>query len=63
MASKAKELFPEPETPVMTTRLLLGIRTSMFLRLCSLAPLMNIASGMILYFSTMPDFPKILLLV
>ena len=36
--SKAKEDFPEPETPVMTMSFLLGMDTSIFLRLCILAP-------------------------
>ena len=46
MVSKAKELFPEPETPVITTSLFLGITRSMFLRLCSRAPLIELVSGM-----------------
>ena len=36
--SKAKEDFPEPETPVMTMSFLSGMDTSIFLRLCILAP-------------------------
>src|SRR5437879_5050528 len=39
MVSKAREDFPEPERPVITTSLSRGISTSMFLRLCSRAPL------------------------
>ena len=38
MVSKASEDLPEPESPVMTTRLSRGMSTSMFLRLCSRAP-------------------------
>ena len=38
MVSKASELLPEPERPVMTTSRSRGMLTSMFLRLCSLAP-------------------------
>ena len=36
------EDFPEPETPVTTTSLFLGISTFTFFRLCILAPLINI---------------------
>src|SRR5690348_2033096 len=42
MVSKAREDLPEPESPVMTTSLSRGISTSMFLRLCSRAPLTTI---------------------
>ena len=42
MVSNARELLPEPETPVITTNLFLGMITSMFFRLCSLAPFMMI---------------------
>src|ERR1700722_17068870 len=38
MVSKASEDLPEPDRPVITTRLSRGIATSMFLRLCSRAP-------------------------
>src|SRR3970040_209393 len=38
MVSKASELLPEPERPVITTSLSRGMVTSMFLRLCSRAP-------------------------
>src|SRR3954471_1231768 len=44
MVSNASELFPEPERPVSTTNLSRGISTSMFLRLCSRAPLIRIFS-------------------
>src|SRR5215467_1281388 len=44
MVSKASEDLPEPESPVMTTSLSRGISTSMFLRLCSRAPLTTILS-------------------
>src|SRR5882757_7570531 len=43
MVSNASEDFPEPERPVNTTSLSLGISTSMFLRLCSRAPRIVIA--------------------
>ena len=36
--SLTSELFPEPETPVTTVMIPSGISTSIFLRLCSLAP-------------------------
>src|SRR5450432_1206871 len=42
MVSNASDDFPEPESPVITTSLSRGISTSMFLRLCSRAPLMTI---------------------
>src|SRR5450432_862681 len=38
MVSKANEDLPEPLRPVMTVRVLRGISTSMFLRLCWRAP-------------------------
>ena len=38
MVSKARELFPEPDSPVRTTNSSLGISTSRFFRLFSLAP-------------------------
>src|SRR6266498_1163137 len=44
IVSKASDDFPEPETPVMTTNLLRGTTTSMFLRLCSRAPRMTMES-------------------
>src|SRR2546430_1394556 len=44
IVSKASDDFPEPDTPVMTTNLLRGTTTSMFLRLCSRAPRMTIES-------------------
>ena len=37
--SNAREDFPEPDNPVMTTNLSRGISTSIFFRLCSRAPL------------------------
>src|SRR3990172_1694612 len=40
MVSKASDDLPEPLRPVITTNRSLGITTSIFLRLCSLAPLM-----------------------
>ena len=38
MVSKARDDFPEPERPVITVMLSFGIFTSIFFRLCSLAP-------------------------
>src|SRR5436190_18265647 len=38
MVSKASDDFPEPDSPVITTRAFRGSSTSMFLRLCSRAP-------------------------
>ena len=38
MVSKANDDLPEPDSPVMTVRLLRGISTSTFLRLCTRAP-------------------------
>src|SRR5271156_1594432 len=38
MVSNASEDFPEPDRPVITTRLSRGMMTSTFLRLCSRAP-------------------------
>jgi hypothetical protein len=38
MVSKASELLPEPDRPVMTVRVSRGMSTSTFLRLCSRAP-------------------------
>src|SRR4051812_31670117 len=42
MVSKASDDLPEPDRPVTTTSLSRGISTSMFLRLCSRAPLTTI---------------------
>src|SRR5438128_11288036 len=62
MVSKASDDLPEPETPVMTTNLLGGMTTSMFLRLCSRAPRMTMESmvGRNLTVSTEGRFPGIL---
>ena len=38
MVSKASEDLPDPDSPVMTVRLFLGISTSTLRRLCSRAP-------------------------
>ena len=38
MVSKARDDLPEPLNPVMTVRVLRGISTEMFLRLCWRAP-------------------------
>ena len=43
MVSNAREDLPEPERPVITTSLSLGMVTSTFLRLCSLAPFITIS--------------------
>src|SRR5216684_743192 len=45
MVSKASELFPDPLRPVITVRLLRGISTSMFFRLCWRAPCTVIRSS------------------
>src|SRR5262245_49887940 len=42
MVSKASEDLPEPDSPVNTTSLSRGMSRSMFLRLCSRAPRMEI---------------------
>src|SRR5580704_18099576 len=47
MVSKAREDFPEPLSPVITVRLLRGISTSMFLRLCWRAPCTVIRSNIV----------------
>src|SRR4029077_15466391 len=44
IVSKASDDLPDPETPVMTTNLLRGTTTSMFLGLCSRAPRMTMDS-------------------
>src|ERR1700690_2850600 len=44
MVSKARDDLPEPDRPVITTSRSRGISTSMFLRLCSRAPLTTILS-------------------
>lgn len=44
MVSKASDDLPLPLTPVNTTSLFLGMRRSMFLRLCSRAPTISITS-------------------
>ena len=40
--SNASEDFPDPETPVKTVNLFLGIETLMFFKLCTLAPIISI---------------------
>ena len=42
MVSNASEDLPEPDNPVKTISLSLGISKSMFFKLCSLAPFINI---------------------
>src|SRR3972149_5429902 len=44
MVSNAREDFPEPEMPEMTTSLSRGISTEMFFRLCWRAPMTTILS-------------------
>ena len=44
IVSKANDDFPDPLTPVITINLFFGIDTSIFLRLCSLAPFTKIKS-------------------
>src|SRR5215472_5210333 len=46
MVSKASEDLPDPDNPVITTRLSRGKSTSMFLRLCSRAPRIRICCCM-----------------
>ena len=48
--SKAKDDFPEPDTPAMTTNLLRGIYKLTFLRLFTLAPFISIYSSMTFVF-------------
>src|SRR3989344_7865184 len=48
IVSKAKDDFPDPESPVNTIILLRGNVRSMFLRLCSRAPLIIILSCILL---------------
>ena len=47
--SKASEDFPEPEIPVKTTNLFLGISTLMFFKLWTRAPLIEILSAILLW--------------
>jgi hypothetical protein len=49
MVSKAKDDFPEPDKPVITTSLFLGISTSIFLRLCTRAPKTSILSSILFF--------------
>ena len=41
MVSKAKEDFPDPERPVITTNLFFGTLKEIFFKLCSFAPLIT----------------------
>src|SRR4029077_20260645 len=43
MVSKARDDFPDPDSPVKTTSLSLGIVRSMSFKLCSRAPRMTIS--------------------
>src|SRR5690242_1925257 len=56
MVSKAREDFPEPESPVKTTSLSRGMVRSMSFRLCSRAPLITISVCCV----TFPDGPDFL---
>src|SRR5262249_18625195 len=63
MVSKASEDLPEPDSPVKTTNRSRGISRSMFLRLCSRAPRIEITRppsrlrrGRLSNRSVMPDF-------
>src|ERR1035437_8914039 len=47
MVSNASDDLPEPLSPVITVRLLRGISTSMFLKLCWRAPCTEIRSSII----------------
>ena len=42
MVSKARDDFPDPDRPVITTNLSFGISKEIFLKLCSFAPLITI---------------------
>ncbi len=42
MVSNARDDFPEPDRPVITTNLSFGISSEMFFKLCSFAPLITI---------------------
>ncbi len=48
MVSKASELLPEPDSPVITTSFSRGSSSVMFLRLCSRAPRMEMNLEVIL---------------
>jgi hypothetical protein len=48
--SKARLDFPDPDNPVSTTSLFLGIFTSKFFKLCKEAPLIEIKSLKLLSF-------------
>ena len=50
IVSNAKEFFPEPETPYITTNLFLGIFKEIFLRLLTFAPLILISVGSDMFF-------------
>src|SRR5271170_7874169 len=52
MVSKASELLPEPERPVITTSLSRGISRLTFLRLCSRAPAILIYFEAIIFSGT-----------
>src|SRR6266567_4686990 len=53
MVSKASEDFPEPLKPVITVKVLRGISTSIFFRLCWRAPctVMRLSMGWKIHFS------------
>ena len=52
MVSKARDDFPLPDTPVITTNLFLGISISIFFKLFSLAPFTTILSIISLPFTS-----------
>jgi hypothetical protein len=51
--SKAREDLPDPDNPVITTSLFLGIFTSKFFRLCNAAPVIVIKSLKLLSFNVL----------
>src|SRR5438105_4280022 len=61
MVSNASDDLAEPESPVMTTSSSRGISRSMFLRLCSRAPLMTIRSLAMTGYSRSPREPRLAL--
>ena len=50
--SNANDDFPEPDSPVITTNLSLGISRFIFFKLCSFAPFIIILSFIFLSFPT-----------
>src|SRR5580700_9763207 len=58
MVSKASEDFPDPLSPVITVKVLRGISTSMFFRLCCRAPCTVMRSSKTL-FSHIPQITPV----